>query len=79
MNVDRLSVTLESELGAAVREAATRAGVSVSAWIAGAAAERLRHDLLGRALDAWEAESSPFDEEELDRAAAALGVVRRRS
>ncbi len=79
MNVDRLSVTLEAELGAAVRDAATRAGMSVSAWIAQAASERLRHDLLGRALDAWEAESSPFHETELDRAAAALGVVRGRS
>lgn len=77
MNVDRLSVTLESDLGTAVRDAASRAGVSVSAWIAAAAAERLRHDLLGRALDAWEAETRPFDEEELDFAATALGIVRR--
>lgn len=78
MNVDRLSVTLESELGTAVRDAASRAGVSVSAWIAGAASERLRHDLLGRALDAWEAETRPLDEEDLDFAARALGIVRRR-
>lgn len=78
MNVDRLSITMESELGAAVREAAARAGLSVSAWLARAAAEQLRHELLGRALDAWEQESGPFSDEELDAAASALGVSRHK-
>ncbi len=79
MNVDRLSVTLEAQLGAAVRDAAARSGVSVSSWIAGAAADRLRNELLGRALDRWEEEDGAFSEAELDAAAAALGVARRRA
>jgi hypothetical protein len=76
MQVDRFSVTMEPELGAAVRDAAQRAGMSVSGWLAQAAADRLRNDLLGAALDMWEAEDGPFGDEELDAAAAALGVTR---
>jgi len=76
--VDRLSVTMPPEIGAAVRDAAARQGTSVSNWLAAAAAQRLRSDLLGAALDLWEAEDGPFGDEELDAAAAALGVARRR-
>lgn len=76
MRVDRLSITMDPALGAAVREAAERAGMSVSGWLAEAASDRLRNDLLGRALDQWEAEDGPFGDEELDAAAAALGMIR---
>ena len=48
--VDRLSVALPLEMGGAVRDAAARAGVSVSAWVTAAAADRLRNELLGEAL-----------------------------
>ncbi|CAN5145654.1 hypothetical protein BH20ACT5_BH20ACT5_13650 [soil metagenome] len=74
MQVDRLSVTLEPTLGAAVRQAAARSGMSVSRWISQAAADRLRNDLLGAALDAWETDSGPFTDPELDTAARTLGV-----
>ncbi|HEU0089613.1 MAG TPA: hypothetical protein VFQ77_18540 [Pseudonocardiaceae bacterium] len=76
MQVDRFSVTMDPELGSAVRDAAERAGMSVSSWLAQAAADRLRNDLLGAALDAWEAEDGPFGDEELDAAATTLGVTR---
>ncbi len=76
MQVDRFSVTMEPDLGAAVRDAAQRAGMSVSGWLAQAAADRLRNDLLGAALDAWEAEDGAFGDEELDAAAATLGLTR---
>jgi hypothetical protein len=79
MNVDRITLTMDHTLGAAVREAARRAGMSVSAWLARAAEDRLRHDLLGHALDAWEEESGPFSEAELDSAAAALGMLRSKA
>ena len=69
-------MAMEPELGAAVRDAAQRAGMSVSGWLAQAAADRLRNDLLGAALDGWEAQDGPFGDEELDAAAAALGVTR---
>jgi hypothetical protein len=71
--VDRLSVTMDPEIGAAVRAAASRQGTSVSNWLAAAAEQRLRHDLLGDALDRWEAEDGSFTDAELEAAAKALG------
>lgn len=75
--VDRLSVTMAPEIGAAVRDAAAREGMSVSNWLATAAAQRLRNELLGAALDEWEADDAPFSDEELNVAAAALRTARR--
>jgi hypothetical protein len=75
--VDRLSVTMPPEVGAAVRDAAARQRISVSNWLAAAAAQRLRNELLGAALDIWENEDGPFSDRELNAAAAALGVTRR--
>lgn len=65
--MDRFSVTMPPELGEGVRQAAARQGISVSAWLAEAAADRLRNELLGAALDAWESEDGPFAETELNR------------
>lgn len=76
--VDRFSVTMPPEIGAAVRDAAARQGQSVSNWLAAAAAQRLRNELLGAALDQWEAEDGAFSDDELDAAAAALRATRRR-
>lgn len=73
--VDRFSVTMPPELGKAVRDAAARRGTSVSTWLADAAADRVRNEMLGVALDAWEAEDGPFTGEELAAAAAELGVA----
>lgn len=71
---------MDSELGRAVRQAATEAGVSVSRWLTDAAADHLRNQLLGAALDAWEAEDGPFTQDELAEGARALrqrGPARR--
>ena len=76
--VDRLSVTMPPEVGSAVCKAAAREGTSVSNWLAAAAAQRLRNELLEAALDQWEAEQGPFTNEELNAAAAALSSTRRR-
>ena len=78
MNVDRLSITLDPRLGAAARKAARRAKVSLSTWIAEATADRVRNELLGEALDRWEAEEGALTQDELERAAEALGLSRRR-
>ncbi len=75
--VDRFSVTMAPEVGEGVRQAAARQGVSVSAWLSEAAADKLRNELLGAALDAWEAEDGPFTEDELDVAASGLGLAPR--
>lgn len=76
MTMDRFSLTMDPDLGAAVREAAARSGMSVSAWLSEAAADRVRNELLRIALDRWEEEDGPFTEEELDEAARDLGVRR---
>jgi hypothetical protein len=78
MNVDRMSITLDPSLGAAARKAAKRAGVSLSAWIAEATADRVRNEALGLALDRWEAEDGPYTADELAAAAEALGLARKR-
>lgn len=79
MPVERFSVTMDPALGEAVRQAAARGQTSVSRWLAQAAADRLRNDLLGAALHAWETEEGPFDDAELNAAAAALGITRETS
>ena len=77
--VDRLSVTMPPDIGAAVRDAAARQGLSVSSWLAEAAAQRLRSELLGAALDSWEEEDGPFTNDELNAAASALRTTRKRT
>lgn len=70
--MDRISITLDRALGAAVRAAAGQAGQSVSRWLGRAAEDRLRTELLGAALDEWEAEHGAFTGEELAEAASVL-------
>jgi hypothetical protein len=77
MPADRFSLTMDPDLGAAVRQAAEREGMTVSAWLSKAAAERVRNELLGIALQRWEEEDGPFTEEELDDAREELGFPRR--
>jgi len=76
--VDRFSVTMPPDLGEGVRQAAARQGTSVSTWLTEAAADKLRNELLGAALDQWEAEDGPFTADELDEAASRLGLAPRR-
>ena len=75
--VDRFSVTMPPELGEGVRQAAARQGTSVSTWLSEAAADKLRNELLGAALDRWEAEGGSFTQTELDEAASRLGIAPR--
>jgi hypothetical protein len=60
--VDRFSVTMPPELGEGVRQAA---------------ADKLRNEFLGAALDQWEAEDGSFTQAELDEAASRLGLAPR--
>jgi hypothetical protein len=75
--VDRFSVTMPPEVGEGVRQAAARQGTSVSTWLTEAAADKLRNELLGAALDQWEAEDGSFTQAELDEAASRLGLAPR--
>ena len=79
MKVDKLSISLDPELGDAVRSAAARAGQPVSSWLAEAAAGKLRAEALAEFLDGWEAEHAGLTAEELARAERELGVTGRES
>lgn len=50
LKVINLSITMEPRLAHEVRSAAKRAGVSVSAWLADAAATQLRRQVLTELL-----------------------------
>ena len=75
MGVDKISISLDAGLGAAVRQAAQRADKGLSAWLAEAARAKLRAEALGAFLDTWEREQGPLTVEELRRAKAELGLV----
>jgi hypothetical protein len=75
VKVDKLSVSFDPELGDAVRSAAAEAGKPLSAWLAEAAASKLRAEALARFLDGWEAEHGVLTADELARAERELGVA----
>lgn len=65
MGVEKVSVSFDLELGAAIRASATGAGQSVSAWLADAARNQLRLEALGEALTAWGQEFGPLTDAEV--------------
>jgi hypothetical protein len=74
VKVDKISISFNPDLGEAVRSAAAQAGRPLSAWLAEAAAEKLRRDALGEFLDSWEAEHGALTKRELARAQRELGL-----
>jgi hypothetical protein len=86
----KMSISLDPELGDAVREAAAEAGMTLSEWLGRAAETKLQQDTDARILeeaarkrrresmraflDEWEAEHGAFTEEELTEAANELGL-----
>jgi hypothetical protein len=75
VKVDKLSVSFDPELGDAVRSAAAEAGKPVSAWLAEAAAGKLRAEALTRFLDDWETEHGALTPDELARAERELRIA----
>jgi hypothetical protein len=75
MKVDKMSVSLDPELGDAVRSAASRAGKPLSSWLAEAAASKLRAEALAEFLVGWEAEHGVLTAQEIGRAERELGVA----
>ena len=71
MAVERMTVSLDAELAAAVPAAAESDGHNVSAWLADAARRRLALQGLG-IVASCEAEHGAFTEAELEAAAARL-------
>lgn len=70
MAVDKLSVSFDEDLAGVVRQAAAEEGVSVSAWLSGAARDRIRNRLLRVALDEIAGEAGPMGPEESARLVA---------
>jgi hypothetical protein len=75
VKVDKLSISFEPALGDAVRDAARQRESSVSAWLAEAAAAKLRAEALAEYLDDWEATHGALTADELAAAAEQLGVA----
>jgi hypothetical protein len=75
MKVDKLSISFDPELGDAVRSAAAQAGKPVSAWLAEAAASKLRAEALADFLTGWEAEHGVLSADEIVRAEQELGLA----
>jgi hypothetical protein len=69
-----MSISFAPELGEAVREAAKRSGMPLSAWLADAAATKLRAEALDSFLADWQAEHGAFTEEEIAQAERELGL-----
>lgn len=72
MKVDKLSVSFAPELGDAVRDAARHDGSSLSAWLADAAAAKLRAQALTDYLEEWEQQHGELTPAELAKAATDL-------
>ncbi|MGI8709376.1 MAG: hypothetical protein ACR2LA_00035 [Acidimicrobiales bacterium] len=72
MAVERLTVSLEAELAAAVRAAADDDAENVSSWLADAARRRLASRALGDVVAEWEATHGAFTSDELAAAKARL-------
>ncbi|MFN0092365.1 MAG: hypothetical protein ACKVWR_19205 [Acidimicrobiales bacterium] len=74
MPVERLTVSLEAELAAAVRDAADADSQNVSSWLAEAARRHLAARGLRDVISAWEAEHGALSDDELTAARARIGA-----
>jgi hypothetical protein len=68
MGVEKMSVSFDLDLGEAIRSSAAGNGLSVSAWLAEAARDRLRLEALGEAVAAWEEQFGPLTDAEVAEA-----------
>jgi len=78
MAVDRLSVTVPSELGAALRALAEARGATVSTVVAEAIAHQVRLAALDLALAEADRRFGPVDDEQVTAAEAELVKAARR-
>lgn len=67
MASEKLSVSFDPSLAAAIRVAAAEEGVSISMWLAGAAEAKARRRHLRDALDAFAAEHGVLADADIDR------------
>jgi hypothetical protein len=76
MGVEKLSISVDAELAASVRAAAHEQGVTVSSWLADAAAAEVRRRWLRSALEQVAAEDGAL---EADEGARLIAAARARS
>jgi hypothetical protein len=74
MKVDKMSISVDADLGDEIRAAAKQSKTGLSSWLAEAARARLRADALGKFLDVWEAKHGKLTRAELARAEEQLGI-----
>jgi hypothetical protein len=73
MATERVTVSLESDLAAAIREAAEADHENVSAWIATAARRLLAARGLRQVVEEWERTQGAFTDDEIAEARRRLG------
>lgn len=74
MKVDKMSISMDPDLGDQVRAAAERAELPLSAWLAEAARAKLRAEALAGYLEDFERRRGPLSPEEIRAARAELGL-----
>ena len=74
VTVERITVSLETELATAVRNAAHADKQNVSSWLSNAARRQLANRGLREVVAAWEAEHVPFNDAELAAARARIAT-----
>lgn len=77
VKVEKLSISIDPQLGEHVYAAAEREGLSVSAWLARAAAGELRRQALVDFLAHWQRKHGKITPTEIAKARAELGYDRR--
>ena len=75
MAARKYSASMDENLLDEVQQAAAAAGMTVSAWLADVASERVKLLGLARVIEDWEAENGAFTEEELAEADARLDAA----
>ena len=73
MKATKLSISLPAEIADEIRQTARNSGQTVSAWLADAAAAKLRSQALAEFLDDWERQHGAITAEELRQAEIDLG------
>ena len=74
MKVVKMSISLDPGLSADIRQAAELEGTSLSAWIADAAAARLRSEALDAFFEDYQHEHGAFTDDEIRAAQERLGI-----
>ena len=73
MVAERITISIDADLAAALRQAAADDDTNVSAWASGAVRRALDARGLSAVIADWEAEHGAFTHDELDQAKRDLG------